>query len=159
MFKVKDGPRLFEFEGEEIGFSTSWRAGAQRWIEFTLYRTSGDGQYVLSRVGVSTLYHAPECKMAEKNYLPESPRSELRDDAVPCAECRPDTRDFPFVCPEQDKTWGRVCKTPEAVLRHLMKHDRDNGDLYLTAVARRLIEDAGESDPAFSGALSVERVS
>lgn len=157
MIEVKDGPRILKFEGEELGFSTSQRPGADRWIEFTLYKTSGDGQYILSRVGVSNLYHSPECRVAERGYLPETPVSELPEGRVPCHECGPNTRDFPLVCVEQDKTWARVYKTPEAVLSGLMKHDRDGG-LYLTAVARRLIEDASEVDEGLRGAYQVETV-
>lgn len=158
MIEVKDGPRVLRFDGEELGFSTSERPGADRWIEFTLYKTSGDGQYVLSRVGVSNLYHSPECRIARRGYLPERPVSELDQGMVPCRECRPSLADFPIVCVEQDKTWARVYQTPEAVLRGLMKPDKDSGSLYLTAVARRLLEDASESDRDLAGAFQVETV-
>jgi hypothetical protein len=157
MIEVNDGPRILKFEGRELGFSSSERPGADRWIEFTLYKTSGDGQYVLSRVGVSNLYHTPECRFTRRGYLPEVPRAEGEKDRVACGECRPDRAEFPLVCPEVDKTWARVYKTPEALLKGLLKPDRDGG-LYLTSVARRLIEDASESDRELAGAYQVETV-
>ena len=157
MIEVKDGPRILKFDGEEIGFSTSERPGADRWIEFTLYKTSGDGKYILARVGVSNLFHTPECRVARRGYLPEAPRSGLAEGRVPCQECRPDQTDFPIVCIEQDKTWARVFNVPEAVLGGLMKHD-EFGDQYLTAVARRLIEDASEADDGIATAYRVETV-
>ena len=47
MIEVKDGSRVYQFEGRLIANSTSWRRGADRWVEFTLYRTDG-GKYIIS---------------------------------------------------------------------------------------------------------------
>jgi hypothetical protein len=64
---------------------------------------------------------------------------------------------MPIALAEQDKTWARVYKTPDAVLSGLFKHDAQ-GEQYLTAVARRLLEDAARRDPAIAGAYRVQTV-
>jgi hypothetical protein len=158
MLRVKDGQRILQFEGEEIGFSSSKRRDADRWIEFTLYRTDENKQYILSRVGFSKLYHLPECEIAERSHLDESPRAEVEKDDFPCMICRPDQSDFPFVSFEKEKHWARVYKTPEEVIEGLMKVDIKSGNRYMTAVARRLLDDAGQVDDAIYEATNIETV-
>ena len=158
MLRVKDGQRILQFEGEEIGFSSSKRRDADRWIEFTLYRTNENKQYILSRVGFSKLYHLPECEIAERSHLDESPRAEVESDDFPCMICRPDQNDFPFVSFEKEKHWARVYKTPEDVIEGLMKVDVKSGNRYMTAVARRLLDDAGQVDDAIYEATNIETV-
>ena len=162
--EVRDDQRILRFEGEELGYSSSRRDDSARWIEFTLYKTNGDGQYVLSRIGVSRVYHTPDCRFSRRGHIEPVTADNLEPDAVPCHlvpsvidGCRPDEEDFPLVCPEEDKTWARVFKTPEALLSGLMKHDR-NGNFYLTGVARRLLAAAGEKDPAVAGAHQVQTI-
>ena len=70
MFEVKDGDRTLQFHGHYLGSSTSWRRGSTRWIEFDLYKTDG-GMYVLSRVGVSLVYHGAACSIVKKYGLQE----------------------------------------------------------------------------------------
>lgn len=159
MLRVKDGQRILQFEGAKIGFSTSKRRNAERWIEFTLYKTSEGGQYVLSRVGFSKLYHLPECEIAERSKLDESPRAEIIEgEDSPCQACRPDRTDFPFVSFEREKHWARVYSSAEDVIDGLMKADIKSGNRYMTAVARRLLEDAGSVDDALYEATNVETV-
>lgn len=158
MLRVKDGQRILQFDGEEIGFSSSKRRDAERWIEFTLYRTNENKQYILSRVGFSKLYHLPECEIAERSHLDESPRVEVEVDDFPCMICRPDQSDFPFVSFEKEKHWARVYKTPEDVIEGLMKVDIKSGNRYMTAVARRLLDDAGQVDDAIYEATNIETV-
>ncbi len=164
MHKINDGPRILQFEGEEIGFSSSERDGAARWIEFTLYKTAGDGQYVLSRIGASNVYHTPDCRFSTRKHLEPVPWTALDPGAVPCNRvpntvdgCRPSREEFPLVCIENDETWARVYQEPAQVLQGLMKHDKQGG-LYLTAVARRLLEDASERDPGIAGAFQVQTI-
>lgn len=158
MIRVKDGQRILQFEGQEIGFSTSKRRGAVRWIEFTLYKTEEAHQYVLSRVGFSKLYHLPECEIAERSRLDETPRQELESDDSPCDLCKPNESEFPFVSFEREKHWARVCKSPVDVIDALMKADMKSGTRYMTAVARRLLEDAGQTDDALYEAQNVETI-
>ena len=60
MFEVKDGARTLQFSGKLLGESSSYRPNSNRWIEFRLYRTQS-GSYVLSRIGVSLIYHGAAC--------------------------------------------------------------------------------------------------
>lgn len=164
MIEVKDGPRILRFEGKEIGHSSSERPGAGRWIEFTLYKTDG-GQYVLSRIGASDVYHAPDCRFVRRGSIEPVPRSALSESAIPCHQvhkvtdpCFPDQDNFPLVCPEEDKTWARAFRRPEDVMKGLLKPDQNGGDLYLTAVARRLLESAAKKDSAIAGIYEVQTV-
>jgi hypothetical protein len=157
MKQVKDGSRILQFEGKLIGNSTSWRRGAHRWVEFNLYKTDETGVYILSRTGVSLLYHYPECEVVERNKLREEPTSELHKDAVPCPQCRPDQINMPIVCPERDRHWAQVCDDANAVLESLMKYD-DAGSQYLTFVAKRLLEDASDVDPDIEAAYRVQTI-
>lgn len=157
MIQVKEGSRILQFNGRLIGSSSSWRRGSQRWVEFKLYKTTDSGTYVLSRVGVSTLYHHPECLVVSRNRLHEEPRDILKPDSTPCPDCRPDQTDFPLVCPERNRYWAQVCETPQAVIESLMKYD-DSGSRYLTFVAQRLLEDASEEDQELSDTYRVETI-
>lgn len=158
MIQVKDGSRILQFEGRLIGSSSSYRRGSQRWVEFKLYKTDESGVYVLSRIGVSMLYHHPECEVVSRNNLREAPASALEDGAVPCPDCRPDlVSNFPIVCPERPRHWAQVCETPNAVMDALMKYD-DSGSRYLTYVAQRLLEDASDVDDEISAVYRVETI-
>ena len=134
-FKVKDGQRILEFEGKEIGYSTSQRKDSLRWIEFRLYKLPSH-KYILSRIGYSNLYHLPDCEIAVKSNLDESIREEILDTDFPCPECRPDLDLMPFICFEREKHWARVYASPEEVISGLMKTDSKSGSKYMTAVAR-----------------------
>lgn len=158
MIEVHDGITVYQFDGEEIAFSSSERPDVDRWIEFTLYKTQGDGQYVLSRVGVSNIYHSPDCRVAVQGKIDPAPWSELDPEAVGCRECEPDRNEPPMVCPERDKTWGRVYKTPQELYNGLMKPDKATGALYMTAVARKLLEQAAQRDPSVKSLSLVQKV-
>lgn len=157
MIQVKDGPRILQFEGRLIGDSTSWRPGSFRWVEFRLYRTQEEGRYVLARVGLSLLYHLPECDVVERNNLKEVPRSELTRDSRACPECLPDSINLPIVCPERPRNWAQVCDTPEAVIEALTKYD-DAGNRYLTFVAQRLLDNASDHDDELGNVYRIETI-
>jgi hypothetical protein len=157
MIQVQDGSRILQFEGDLIGQSSSYRRGNHRWVEFYLYKTREEGRYVLSRIGISTLYHHPDCEIAQRNKLKDSPFSELSDAAVPCSECRPDLVNFPIVAAEKNRNWAQVCDTPQAVLEALTKYDAA-GSWYLTYVAQRLLEDASEKDDEIASTYRVETI-
>lgn len=156
MIEVRDGQRILKFEGEQIGQSSSKRRDSVRWIEFTLYKTTGSGRYVLSRIGFSKIYHLPECEIAERGHLDETNRAEVVVEDQPCEVCLPHLSDFPFVSFERKKEWARDYATPEEVIEGLMKTDHKNNTRVMTAVARRLLEDAGVVDDALFEAVSVE---
>jgi hypothetical protein len=155
MLEVRDGDRTLQFNGVLLAKSTSERRGAYRWIEFELYRTES-GSYILSRVGVSLIYHGAACSLVTRYGLKESLSSKLAASATPCEECGPDSS-LDLVFPEKYRHWAQVSDRPEAVLDALHKYD-DNGARYLTSVAERLLKEASQLDSEIAHVYNVEIV-
>ena len=153
MYEIQDGNRTLKFEGQLLGFSSSWRPGSFRWIEFDLYRTLG-GSYVLSRVGVSVVYHGASCPLVKRYGLTEIDTQDLAEEATPCPECLPNDL-VPVVFPEKDRHWAMVTEDAGSVLEALYKYD-DHGNRYLTKVAERLLLEAAKNDAAIDQAYRVE---
>lgn len=153
MFEVKDGNRTLQFNGKLLGKSSSKRGDSTRWIEFELYRTES-GSYILSRIGVSIVFHGAACPLVKKYGLQEIEYSELIVDALPCEECYP-TEEAELVFPEKNRYWAQVSEEPTAVLDALYKYD-DGGARYLTNVAQRLLEDSSKQDIKIAKVYKVE---
>lgn len=143
MYEVKDGSRILQFEGRILGSSSSQMGDSTRWIEFQLYKTE-NGSYILSRVGVSLVFHGAACPLVRKYKLNEVDSGELRADAKPCEDCMPSNQ-LPLVFPEKERTWAQVSDNPDAVLEALYKYNYD-GSRYLTKVAKRLLEQSASVD-------------
>ena len=143
MYEVKDGSRILQFDGKLLGESSSQTPDSTRWIEFRMYKTES-GSYILSRVGVSLVYHGAACPLVGKYKLSEVDITELKKDALPCEECMPSS-ELPLVFPEKERTWAQVSDGPEAVLEALYKYNYD-GSRYLTKVAKRVLEQAAKVD-------------
>lgn len=143
MYEVRNGNRMLRFEGRLLASSSSKRPGATRWIEFDLYKTEG-GKYILSRVGVSHIFHTSVCPLVARYGLHEADPEELTTFATPCQECHPDSLD-PVVYPETFRYWTMVADEAEAVVEALYKPD-DFGSRYLTRVAERLLSEAAAQD-------------
>lgn len=152
MYEVKDGARTLQFDGTLLAESSSWRRGSIRWIEFKLYRTQS-GSYVLSRVGVSLVFHGAGCPLVKRYGLQEAPFNSLELNALPCDECEPDSS-VGLIFPEKQRYWAQVSEDPSAVLEALYKYD-NGGARYLTNVAQRLLDTASDLD---SGIESVYRI-
>lgn len=155
MYEVKDGSRTLQFSGRLLAESSSWRRGGTRWIEFKLYKTE-NGSYVLSRVGVSLVFHGAACPLVKRYNLIESSTDKLLDDATPCEDCQP-SFDLPVIFPEKYRYWAQVSEDPDAVLEALYKYDQ-GGARYLTNVAQRLLEDASEKDERIESVYRVELI-
>ncbi len=155
MYEVKDGSRTLQFSGRLLGESSSWRRGSTRWIEFKLYKTE-NGSYILSRVGVSLIFHGAACPLVKRYNLTEAPADELKSDAIPCEECYPN-KNLPIIFPEKDRTWAQVSEDPEPVLEALYKYDQ-GGARYLTNVAQRLLEQASNVDDRIDNVYRVEMI-
>lgn len=155
MIEVKDGNRTLYVEGVQIGSSTSYRRGSTRWIEFQLYKTES-GQYVLSRIGVSLVYHGAACELVTNYNLQEIPYGHLKIDSIPCERCNP-TGEADLVFPEKDRYWAQVSDNPGAVLEALYKYD-EFGAKYLTSVAKRLLESAGRTDKDIQKVYTFETI-
>lgn len=155
MHEVRDGARTLQFEGSLLGSSSSYRRGSTRWIEFELYRTE-NGSYILSRVGVSLVFHSGACELVSKYGLHDAQVDSLIDGAIPCEICQP-TFDVPMVFPEKYRYWAQVSEDPQAVLDALYKYD-DGGARYLTWVARRVLEESADNDPEIDAVYRVEHI-
>lgn len=153
MINVKDGARTLQFNGELLGKSSSWRRGSTRWIEFELYRTES-GSYVLSRIGVSLVYHGAACPLVKRYGLQEISFDSLVKDSLPCEQCQPSS-EADLVFPEKHRYWAQVSEEPDAVLDALYKYD-DGGARYLTNVAQRLLETASEKDSKIESIYRIE---
>ena len=154
MYEVKDGSRTLQFNGRLLGKSSSWRRGSTRWIEFELYQTE-NGSYVLSRIGVSLVYHGSVCPLVKRYGLVEVSPKDISKDSIPCEECGPVRSELPIVFPERNRTWAQVSDDPDAVLEALYKYD-DGGARYLTKVAQRLLEEASKQDSRIELGYRVE---
>lgn len=154
-FQVKDGSRTLQFNGRLLGESSSWRRGATRWIEFALYRTD-NGSYILSRVGVSLVFHGAACALVKRYGLVEGATEDLSLDAIPCEECNP-SLELPMIFPEKNRTWAQVSDDPEAVLEALYKYDQ-SGARYLTHVAQRLLESSAKHDDKIDDIYRIETI-
>lgn len=155
MYEVKDGARTLTFEGTRLGVSSSYRRGSTRWIEFELYKTE-NGSYILSRVGVSIVFHSGACELVSKYGLHDALVEDLSVDAIPCEQCQP-TFEAPLVFPEKYRYWAQVSDDPQAVLDALYKYD-EGGARYLTWVARRVLEEAADNDPEIDAVYRVEHI-
>ena len=154
MFSVKDGDRTLQFNGVLLAKSTSERKDAHRWIEFELYRTES-GSYILSRIGVSLMYHGAACSLVSKYHLSEAPAYELDNNAVPCSECEPDLS-LDLVFPEKYRYWAMVTDDAEDVMDALYKYDPVSRQHYLTSVSKRLLSDASKVDFEIADVYTVE---
>ena len=155
MHEVKDGSRTLQFEGNLLGKSSSYRRGSTRWIEFHLYKTES-GSYVLSRIGVSLVYHGAACPLVKRYGLQEISFGLLEKDSLPCEECRPSSQ-ADLVFPEKHRYWAQVSEEPSAVLDALYKYDQ-GGARYLTKVAERLLEDASDIDRGIEQVYRIELI-
>lgn len=153
MLEVKDGSRTLQFNGKLLGKSSSKRNDSTRWIEFELYRTDS-GSYILSRIGVSLVFHGAACALVRRYSLTEAPVLDLQKNSLPCSECSP-TDELDLVFPEKYRYWAQVSEEPGAVLDALYKYD-DNGARYLTNVAQRLLDEASKKDPAIADIYNIE---
>jgi hypothetical protein len=153
MQEVRDGTRILQFEGTRIASSSSQRPGAYRWIEFNLFRTIG-GQYILSRIGHSLLFHQEPCLVIKRNNLKPG---DAVEGAMPCDLCSPSLTNGVAVFLEQPRYWAQVSDSPEAVLDALYKYD-EAGARYLTRVAQNLVTDAALVDNAMDSAYRIEHV-
>lgn len=155
MFEVRDDSRILKFNGKLLGESSSWRDGSTRWIEFSLYKTE-NGSYILSRVGVSLVYHGGACSLVKRYGLTDISVKNLHVDALPCEDCQP-TDGVDLVFPEKNRYWAQVSEDPAAVLDALYKYDQ-GGARYLTKVAERLLKTASKVDKGINRVYSIEMI-
>jgi len=155
VFEVKDNARTLQFNGRLLSESSSWRRDSTRWIEFALYKTD-NGSYVLSRIGVSIVFHGAACPLVKRYGLNEISADELDDRALPCEECLP-SHSAVMIFPEKHRYWAQVSDDPNAVLEALYKYDQ-GGARYLTKVAERLLQVAADIDKGIESIYRIELI-
>jgi hypothetical protein len=143
LFRVRDRDRILEFDGELLGESSSRNGTSLRWVEFRIYKTFGH-EYVLSRVGHSSIYHALECELLQRNAIP--PIALPAMDSVPCPACQPNVNNNQPFRPETPRYFARVYESPDKLVGDLYRTS-PSGDRYLTRVARTVLDAACSSDP------------
>lgn len=148
---VIDGQRTLSFSGVRLAESSSHHPGSDRWVEFGLHRTTA-GNYVVSRVGRSMVYHLPACGTAVRDGRPSVARTELSPGHRPCPSCRPDCSAEDTVVIEGSRYWAIVVDSADQVVAAVHKR-RTSGAPYLTRVAERLLEEAAQSDPTLHRAF------
>ena len=157
MIEVKDGSRTLQFNGKLLGKSSSYRKDSLRWIEFDLYKTE-NGSYILSRVGISVIYHGAACHLVKRYGLQEIAVADVDKDRVqqfvPCDSCNP-SFEADLIFPEKNRHWAQVSEDPNAVLEALYKYD-NGGARYLTNVAQRLLEQAASVDKNIESIYKIE---
>jgi len=154
MHVVQDGSRNLKFEGTLLAHSSSRTRNKPRWIEFSLFKT-GKGHYVLSRVGISLIYHHGTCPTVRRNDLDPLPSEVIPEGRIPCYDCQPDLHTDELVYPEMDRKWAQVSDSAQGVVSSLLQTD-ENGTDYLTEVARTLLERAAEKDAQIANAFFTE---
>ena len=157
-YKVKDGVRTYKFFGDLLASSSSESADKDRWVEFELYKTDGREVYIVSRIGHSRVYHSADCDVVSRNRLSGVDPLDLNDKRYePCKLCKPTFMDTRGVFPEVPRYHAQVCDTAEQVIDHLKKKD-ENSYVYLTKVARVLLEDASKLDEDIRDAYFMEEI-
>lgn len=145
--EVRDGDRNLVFRGQRLAHSSSKTNRSKgRWIEFELYITDNDG-YVLSRVGQTRFVHSVDCQVSDRNRLDRMGLDVVGslDGLYRCPECTINERSDAEFCPEVPRYWAMKFYDAEDVVDALHKNDQ-NGNMYLTNVARDLLKDAAKQD-------------
>lgn len=171
-YRIADGDRWVEFDGELLASATSDDGKAQRWTVFELYRTNTD-RYVLHKVGRSVVYHAANSSctrqaeqiralaLLHRDMEVESHTSvEDAIERLPCRTCTPvdiyEEHDPELeVLAERDRHSVVVSGTARGIVDSLYGKDA-NDTLFLTRVAERLIRSASLRDEGLRQAWEVQ---
>lgn len=151
MYEIQDGLRTVRFEGELLSTSSSRDTDKdrdkKRWIEFKLYKTAR-GNYILSRIGMSLLYHQSACFVVEHNGILPVPTENLSLNMVPCKECRPNKKVDLELYPETPRYWMQKFDADGGAAGLVASFEREDnyGALYFTNVSKRLLEEAAKKD-------------
>jgi hypothetical protein len=156
--KVNDQYGILEFEGELIGEASTESDRSPRWTEIQIYRTTG-GNYVVSRVGVSLVYHNMDATCASG--LPRLARDLVENDQrqlEPCDDCQPaDLEALPpatRVRVETDRHSAEAVPADKLVQALTLK--RANGSTYVSNVAQTALSMALENDPSLIDVLATK---
>jgi len=162
IIQVPDGSGVLEFNGRLVAEASTAVPGKPRWTEIRLYAvTDGTGRYVLARTGRSLVYHKAEggCSRGVRTQAASLPA-----ESVPCQYCKPRALAILAMLPgssvsaETDHNGAEVCESAGDMLEKLkmppeFSASNGIGSAY-SEPALRLLDEAKNSDPAVSAALS-----
>lgn len=159
-YVIRDGRRNVKFVGEKLAQVSSERSSSPRWTVMELYRTTNESLYVVSRVGMSTVYHTSDCTLAVQNRLPYGhelragvPNDEEMELLRACVQCRPRRGDpAELLRFEQERHWAGIAETPEACIDMLYRND--NGARSLPWIAANLLSEASRYDAPLAHAYA-----
>lgn len=153
---TKEGTSV-QFDGTRLASSTSDDGKAQRWMEYSLFKTITN-LWVIERVGCSAVYHRLDSSCSA-DAIPSTIHDTDLDDFIPCVACLPDRpRPGEQVLMEQARRHAIVCETPEAVVQGLHNRDPVTKVTFITSVASRLLRAASKVDPDIEAAFMVQRI-
>jgi hypothetical protein len=161
--EVLNGGRKFTFTGQLLSRVSSERTHAPRWTVMELFKTVR-GVYIVHRVGMSRVYHSPDCAVAATNRLAYGhelkdgpPSREALGNMTPCNVCRPLASDPSATMRfERERHWAGVAETPESAIE--MMHRTNDGQRSLPWICENLITEAGKKDAAIADAYAVETI-
>jgi hypothetical protein len=148
--QVRDGARVLRFRAAVIGAATSARHNSARWSELTVYRLD-DGTYLISKVGRSSVAHAPWCARVNRRMVPWHKAVEIGEHLqprVPCEDCRPE------VDPIKDDVLLE-CTRYKAIIAPNAEHaiqtlTEGRPQLQLPLLVREVLAQCGQADASFS---------
>lgn len=144
---MKNVDQELVFKGELLGSTSSWTEAKGRWHEVYIYKTES-GQYVVSKIGRSDVFHDRSCrrvKMGGEDLVPTVIDKTLMDILVPCERCRPHLAEGNNVLLEPDKCWAQVAPTPTGAIATLYHRDGDDVK-YIPTMSRLLLNDVMQKD-------------
>ena len=140
----------YSFSGEEIARVTTYSEEKPRWTELVMYRRDNGG-YIYQRLGRSDVYHLPTCReIFGRTDMPLA--KEPGDYGWPCEKCNPPEEGSDPVFTENDKSYVRIARTPEDVLRTLRERDRRTKEVRLSPLAQQLLRAVADVDEAVKSA-------
>jgi hypothetical protein len=162
-YTVTDADGNVTFTGDLLGHASSkpaWGDDALRWTEISIYKTQG-GQYVVHKVGRTTVYHLPDATCAKKATVLETKVVEKSiDDGVlqPCPLCQPDEVETRETAVELDRNSVAVSTSAVGCVESCKTHNRNEGTVFLTRVARTALVAASVSDREIADAFNDRRI-
>lgn len=150
-YVVRDRLREIEFNGTELGRSSTEKDDSLRWTEIVIYKTDG-GSYIIERLGKSLVYHVPKSKCDSSQGTPLK-GYQLGEESEPCPQCNPAVPEDSGFDPEWTFSHERTMSSAEVVSRPedlhdaLSMFDRKRKVSRISHVAADALQKASGNDP------------
>ena len=158
-FEVRDGSRIFAFDGEMLGSVSSHRPSSPRWSEYKLYKTVG-GMYILEKIGRSIVVHQPGCPRiveALNRFESMHPGRDPEDGWWFCESCvHGGQYDLTALLVESDRNWAIVSEQADQVVDALYR--KKAGAKSLPRLSLDLLDQVARVDDSIASAFRVERI-